>query len=156
MSKKFNETVCLRQKKRQKWIQEIRGERLQGIAEGTSSAPRLASSSDVSLPGRNECPSSASAALHPHPSLQTPYPPSVHSVSSPSAHSPLPIALGCHPATSPPTDSLRVLQWNAGGLQTRSTELLHFLLSHPVDLICIQESNLNSSSSFQIPGFSVL
>ena len=51
---------------------------------------------------------------------------------------------------------LRVLQWNAGGLQARSTELLHFILSHPVDLICIQESNLNSSSSFWIPGFSAL
>ena len=36
------------------------------------------------------------------------------------------------------------------GLQARSTELLHFLSSHSVDLICIQESNLNSSSSFQI------
>ena len=53
-------------------------------------------------------------------------------------------------------DSLRVLQWNAGGLQARSTELLHFLQSHPVDLICIQKSNLNSSSSFRIPGFSAL
>ena len=53
-------------------------------------------------------------------------------------------------------DSLRVFQWNAGGLRTRSTELLHFLSSHPVDLICIQESNLNSSSSFRIPGFSAL
>ena len=31
-----------------------------------------------------------------------------------------------------------------------------FLLSHPVDLICIQEYNLNSSSSFRIPGFSAL
>ena len=51
-------------------------------------------------------------------------------------------------------DSLRVLQWNAGGLRARSTELLHFLLSHPVDLICIKESNLNSS--FRIPGFSAL
>ena len=60
------------------------------------------------------------------------------------------------PASSPPPDSLRVLQWNAGGLSARSTELLHFLSSHPVDLICIQESNLNSSSSFQIPGFSAL
>ena len=60
------------------------------------------------------------------------------------------------PASSPPPDSLRVLQWNAGGLRAKSTELLHFLLSHPVDLICIQESNLNSSSSFHIPGFSVL
>ena len=56
----------------------------------------------------------------------------------------------------PPPDSLRVLQWNAGGLRARSTELLHFLSSHPVDFICIQESNLNSSSSFRIPGFSAL
>ena len=58
-------------------------------------------------------------------------------------------------------DSLRVLQRNAGGLRTRSTELLHFLLSHSIDHICIQQSNLNSSSSFlrssssfRIPGFS--
>ena len=55
-----------------------------------------------------------------------------------------------------PPDSLRVLQWNAEGLRARSTELLHFLSSHPVDLICIQESNLNSSSSFRISGFSAL
>ena len=60
------------------------------------------------------------------------------------------------PSSFPPPDSIRVLQWNAGGLRARSTELLHFLLSHPVDLICIQESNLNSSSSFRIPGFSAL
>ena len=56
----------------------------------------------------------------------------------------------------PLPDSLRVLQWNAGGLQARSTKLLHFISSHPVDLICIQESNLNLSSSFRIPGFSAL
>ena len=55
-----------------------------------------------------------------------------------------------------PSDSLRVLQWNAGGLRARSTELLHLLTSHPVDLICIQESNLNSTSSFRIAGFSTL
>ena len=55
-----------------------------------------------------------------------------------------------------PTDSLRVLQWNAGGLRARSTELLHFLSTHPVDPICIQESNLNSTSSFRNPGFSAL
>ena len=30
------------------------------------------------------------------------------------------------------------------------------MASHPVDLICIQESNLNLSSSFRIPGFSAL
>ena len=42
------------------------------------------------------------------------------------------------------------------GLRARSTKLLHFILSHPVDLIYIQESNLNLSFSFQIPGFSAL
>ena len=30
---------------------------------------------------------------------------------------------------------------------------MHSLSSHPVDLFCIQESNLNSSSFFRIPGF---
>ena len=54
------------------------------------------------------------------------------------------------------SDSLRVLQRNASGLRARSTELLHFLSSHHVDLICIQKSNLNSFSSFRIPGFSTL
>ena len=49
-----------------------------------------------------------------------------------------------------------VLQWNAGSLQARSTELVHFISSHPDDLICIQESNLNLSSSFWVPGVSAL
>ena len=53
-------------------------------------------------------------------------------------------------------NSLRVLQWNAGGLRARSTELLHLISPHPVDLIRIQESNLNLSSSFRIAGFSAL
>ena len=47
------ETVCLQSEKREEWIREIR-ERLQGIVEGASSAPRLASSSAMSFPGRNE------------------------------------------------------------------------------------------------------
>ena len=68
----------------------------------------------------------------------------------------LPAVLLCLLPSLAPPDSLRVLQWNAGGLQARSTELLHFLLSHLVDLICIQKSNLNSSCSFRIPGFSAL
>ena len=99
------------------------------------------------------------AALSHHPRLQTSYPPSAHSISPSSAPSPPSLAPGhfsTPPASSPPPDSLRVLQWNAGGLRARSTELLQFLSSHPVDLICIQESNLNSSSSFRIPGFSAL
>ena len=56
MSKNFDETVCLQSEKREECIQEIRGERLQGIAEGASSAPRLVSSSAKSFPVRNECP----------------------------------------------------------------------------------------------------
>ena len=56
----------------------------------------------------------------------------------------------------PLPDSLSVLQWNAGGLRARSTELLHFILSHPVDLIYIQQSNLNLFSFFWIPEFSAL
>ena len=43
-----------------------------------------------------------------------------------------------------------------GSLRARSTKLLHYLSSHLVDLICIQECNLNSSSSFRIPGFFAL
>ena len=55
MSKNFDSTVHLQSEKRQKWIREIRRERLQGIAEGTSSAPCLASLSAASFPGRNKC-----------------------------------------------------------------------------------------------------
>ena len=56
MSKNFDETVCLQSEKREEWIREIREEILQGIAEGTSSALRLASSSAASFLERNECP----------------------------------------------------------------------------------------------------
>ena len=56
VSKNFDETVRLQSEKRQEWIRGIRAERLQGIAEGTSSAPRLAISSAALFPRRNECP----------------------------------------------------------------------------------------------------
>ena len=52
MSKNFDETVRLQSEKREDWIQE----RLQGIVEGASSAPRPGTSSAASFPGRNECP----------------------------------------------------------------------------------------------------
>ena len=54
MSKNIDETVHLQSEKREEWIREIRGERLQGIAEGTSSAPCLTSSSAMLFPGRND------------------------------------------------------------------------------------------------------
>ena len=56
MSKNLDETVCLQSEKNEEWIREIRGERIQGIAESASSALLLASPSAVSFPGRNECP----------------------------------------------------------------------------------------------------
>ena len=74
----------------------------------------------------------------------------------PHHHRSLLLAVFLRLLTSLPSDSLRALQRNAGGLRAKSTDLLHFLSSHPVDLISIQESNLNSFSSFQIPGFSAL
>ena len=43
-----------------------------------------------------------------------------------------------------------------GVFEPGSTELLHFISSHPIDLICIQESNLNLSSYFRISEFSDL
>ena len=88
-------------------------------------------------------PPSANASPAPHPRFQTSDPFSAHFVSSPSAPAPPPHAPGCFslpPASSSPLDSLRALQWNAGGLRARSTKLLHFISSHSVDLICIQES----------------
>ena len=103
-------------------------------------------------------PASANAALSPHPRLQTSYPPSAHSIFSPTVPIDCPLLLAILLRLLPPLppNPLRVLQWNAGGLRARSTELLHFLSSHSVDLICIQESNLYSSSSFRILGFSAL
>ena len=56
MSRNLGETVRLQSEKRQEGIREIRGERKQEIAEGATSAPRLASSSAASFPGRYECP----------------------------------------------------------------------------------------------------
>ena len=115
-------------------------------------------SSDMYTSTVQSSPASPTAALSPHPRLQTSYPrlPILCLLPLPPHHRPLLLAVLLHLLPSLPTESLRVFQWNAGGLRARSTELLHFLSSHPVYLICIQESNINSSSSFWIPGFSAL
>ena len=54
MSKNLDKTVRLQSEKGEEWIREIRRERQQRIAEGASSAPRLASSSAASFPGRKK------------------------------------------------------------------------------------------------------
>ena len=56
MPKNFDGTVRLQSERTKERMKEIRGEGLQRIVEGTSSAPRLANSSAASFPGRNECP----------------------------------------------------------------------------------------------------
>ena len=104
-------------------------------------------------------PPSANAALALHPRLQTSNPFSAHFVSFPlhPYHHLMLLAVSLYLLLPLPLpNSLRVFQWNAGGLQARSTKLLHFISSYPVDLIHIQESNSNSSSSFRILGFSAL
>ena len=55
MTKNLDETVGLQSEKREGWIRKIGGVRLQGIAEGTSSATRQASSSVASFLVRNGC-----------------------------------------------------------------------------------------------------
>ena len=104
-------------------------------------------------------PPSADTAIPPHSCLQTSYPPFPHFISPSFVPSPSPNVSGCFSipcASSSPHDLLRVLQWNTRGFLPRSTKLVCFILSHHVDLICIQESNLNSCSSFWMPAFSAL
>ena len=100
---------------------------------------------------------SANAALPPHPVSKPLIPVDPFCIFSLCPHHrPLLMAVFLRFFPPLPPDSLKILQSNTAGLRARSTELLHFLSSHPVDLICIQESNLNPSSSFRIPGFSAL
>ena len=54
MLKSFNETARLQSERRSKRIKEVRGERLHGTVDSWISAARLANSSAVSLPRRNE------------------------------------------------------------------------------------------------------
>ena len=89
------------------------------------------------------------------PRLQTSYPhcayllTHLYAPSSPSSVS------GCSaipPASTSSTDSLRVIQWK---FKIFDPEALDFISIHPLDVICIQESNFNSFLSFRIPGYSL-
>ena len=52
MSKNLDETVRFQSEKKEEWMREVRGERLQEIAECRSST-RLANSSAAFLPGQS-------------------------------------------------------------------------------------------------------
>ena len=98
---------------------------------------------------------------HSHPilafKLLIPFPPTLYLLPLHPHHRLMLLAISLYLLLSLPLpNSLRALQWNAGGLRARSTKLLHFISSHPVDLTYIQESKLNLSSSFRIPEFSAL
>ena len=87
-------------------------------------------------------PPSANAAFAPYPRLQTSYPFSAHFEIPPlhPRHRLMLLAAGCFSLPSASSSlpySLRVLQRNAGGLLARSTELQHYISSHPVSLVCI-------------------
>ena len=93
---------------------------------------------------------SANATFPPHPRLQISFPTSAHFVSFRSALSPPPHVPGCFsipPASSSPSDALMILLWDAGGT---------LYLVSPVNIVCIQESNLYSSSFFWVSVFSAL
>ena len=49
----------------------------------------------------------------------------------------------------PLSNSLRVFQWNAGGLQARSTKLLHLISSHPLTLYISRNLTLIYLSLFR-------
>ena len=93
---------------------------------------------------------STDAALLPQPHLQISYPSSAHSISPSSAPSPPSLAPGS-PSTPPALTLSRLFNGMLEVFEPGALNYFHFLSSHPVDLICIQESNLNSSSSFRIP-----
>ena len=88
-----------------------------------------------------------------HPRLQTSYP-SVIPLSAPFP----PSYISGYSSTPPaPSSSLSHSGFFDGTpkVLARSTELLHCISLHLVNLICIQESNLDSSS-FRIPGYSAM
>ena len=80
------------------------------------------------------------------------------------ASSPLPTSsqpihnLPPHPQRNPRLSyNLRILQWNAGGLNSsRRAELIAFLSGNQYDLIFLQETHLSSTKKFQIPGYYTL
>ena len=88
------------------------------------------------------------ASLSPHPRLQTSHPPSAHFISPFSAPSPPSLAPG-RPST-PPASSLRVLQWNAGGLWAGA---LNYFTFSPPTLSTLSASRIPILTHLPLFGF---
>ena len=94
-----------------------------------------------------------SVPLPPPPALSSAYPPSASSLppASPPASPPPPLRPSFH--RPPSLRELKVLQWNANGVRARRLELNKYLSRHSFDVVLIQETKLQPSTSFGIPGF---
>ena len=83
------------------------------------------------------------------------YPLSAFSLPPPPPSSTPPSAPSAPPSSrSPSASSLKVLQWNAGGIRSHKAELGNLLSSLSPDLVLIQETGLSSSHTFSIPNYS--
>ena len=51
---------------------------------------------------------------------------------------------------------LVLLQWNLNGYRARYPELRTFLIKHPVDIVCLQETRLCTNALCTMPGYSVI
>lgn len=54
------------------------------------------------------------------------------------------------------TKSLKILQWNAEGIQKKKEALKIFLHEKEIDVACIQETHLNSNLRFSIRGYTCI
>lgn len=51
------------------------------------------------------------------------------------------------------TQPLRILHWNAEGVQHKKLELQNFLKANSIDICCVQETHLNNNHRFFIRGY---
>ena len=98
-------------------------------------------------------PLSANATLLPHPRLQTSYPLSAHSISSPSAPSPPFLAPG-HPSTPPASSHPLTLSGFSNGMLEvfEPGALNYFTFSHPI-LLTLSVSRNSILTHFLLSGF---
>ena len=85
-----------------------------------------------------------------------PYPSSAFTHPSPPPPPSPPPAATLRPfrfCAEPSSTELRVLQWNANGVRARSSELIRFLSLHHFDLVLIQETKLQPTITFRVPGY---